>query len=187
MPGWDRGHTPGYQPAIHPRKKSVVHSSIAARAPFGLLWICGVALRLTVLSVPPVISMIQQDLNLSGTEIGLLSGLPVVIFAIFAAPGSIFTSVFFGRSSAAILSGMFSHRQVERLPQVVAGAGESASAIVAGEMPATDQPAVTQVIPEIAATVAPHPERDRDALGGGRTTFELASQVSRRRPGGYGL
>lgn len=60
----------------------------AARASFGLLWICGVSLRLTVLSVPPVISLIQQDLNLSGTEIGLLSGMPVVVFAIFAAPGS---------------------------------------------------------------------------------------------------
>jgi CP family cyanate transporter-like MFS transporter len=32
--------------------------------------------------------MIQRDLNLSGTEIGLLSGIPVVVFAIFAAPGS---------------------------------------------------------------------------------------------------
>jgi len=41
-----------------------------------------------VLAVPPVISMIQRDLNLSGTEIGLLSGIPVVVFAIVAAPGS---------------------------------------------------------------------------------------------------
>jgi MFS transporter, CP family, cyanate transporter len=32
--------------------------------------------------------MIQRDLNLSGTEIGLLSGMPVVVFAIVAAPGS---------------------------------------------------------------------------------------------------
>lgn len=66
-----------------------MNNSIGARASFGLLWICGVSLRLTVLSVPPVISMIQRDLNLSGTEIGLLSGMPVVVFAIFAAPGSI--------------------------------------------------------------------------------------------------
>jgi len=36
-----------------------------------------------------VIAMIQRDLSLSGTEIGLLSGIPVVVFAIFAAPGSI--------------------------------------------------------------------------------------------------
>jgi len=61
----------------------------SARSSVGLLWICGACLRLTVLSVPPVISLIQRDLYLSGTEIGLLSGLPVVVFAIFAAPGSI--------------------------------------------------------------------------------------------------
>lgn len=61
----------------------------SARSSLGLLWTCGACLRLTVLSVPPVISLIQRDFHLSGTEIGLLSGLPVVVFAIFAAPGSI--------------------------------------------------------------------------------------------------
>ena len=66
-----------------------MNSFITPRTSFSLLWICGVSLRLTVLAVPPVISMIQRDLNLSGTEIGLLSGIPVVVFAIFAAPGSI--------------------------------------------------------------------------------------------------
>ncbi|ACI91862.1 major facilitator superfamily MFS_1 [Afipia carboxidovorans OM5] len=53
-----------------------------------LLWICGVGLRLGVLAVPPVISLIQADLQMSGTEIGILSGLPVVLFAVAAAPGS---------------------------------------------------------------------------------------------------
>jgi MFS transporter, CP family, cyanate transporter len=66
-----------------------VNSFAPARRSFSLLWICGVGLRLTVLSIPPVISLIQRDLNLSGTEIGLLSGIPVVVFAVFAAPGSI--------------------------------------------------------------------------------------------------
>ncbi len=61
----------------------------SSRSSVGLLWTCGACLRLTILSVPPVISLIQRDLHLSGTEIGLLSGLPVVVFAIFAAPGSI--------------------------------------------------------------------------------------------------
>jgi CP family cyanate transporter-like MFS transporter len=36
-----------------------------------------------------VIAIIQRDLDLSGTEIGLLAGIPVLVFAIFAAPGSI--------------------------------------------------------------------------------------------------
>jgi len=31
-------------------------------------------LRLTILAVPPVISLIQADLQLSGTEIGILTG-----------------------------------------------------------------------------------------------------------------
>jgi CP family cyanate transporter-like MFS transporter len=53
-----------------------------------LLWICGIGLRLGVLAVPPVISLIQSDLQMSGTEIGILSGLPVVLFALAAAPGS---------------------------------------------------------------------------------------------------
>jgi CP family cyanate transporter-like MFS transporter len=55
----------------------------------GLLWLGGVGLRLTILAVPPVIAMIQADLNLSGTEIGILSGLPVVLFGIAAVPGSL--------------------------------------------------------------------------------------------------
>src|SRR5215831_590132 len=33
-----------------------------------LLWTCGASLRITVLAVPPVISIIQQDLHLSATE-----------------------------------------------------------------------------------------------------------------------
>jgi CP family cyanate transporter-like MFS transporter len=61
----------------------------SARSSLGLLWTCGACLRLTVLSVPPVLSLIQSDLHLSGTEVGLLSGIPVVVFAMFAAPGSI--------------------------------------------------------------------------------------------------
>ena len=45
-----------------------------------LLWLAGVGLRLTILAVPPVIALIQADLQLSGTEIGILSGLPVILF-----------------------------------------------------------------------------------------------------------
>jgi len=56
---------------------------------FALLWLCGVALRLTILAVPPVITAIQADLHLSGTEIGILSALPVILFAAFAVPGSL--------------------------------------------------------------------------------------------------
>jgi CP family cyanate transporter-like MFS transporter len=53
-----------------------------------LLWTCGASLRLTVLAVPPVLPIIQHDFQMTGTQIGLLSGMPVVLFAIAAIPGS---------------------------------------------------------------------------------------------------
>jgi CP family cyanate transporter-like MFS transporter len=53
-----------------------------------LLWVCGACLRLPVLAVPPVISLIQGDLHLSGTAIGILTGIPVIVFALVATPGS---------------------------------------------------------------------------------------------------
>ena len=59
-----------------------------------LLWLAGVGLRMTILAVPPVISLIQSDLRLSGTEIGILSGLPMILFAIAALPGSLLIARF---------------------------------------------------------------------------------------------
>src|SRR5262249_29742369 len=55
----------------------------------GLLWFAGAGLRMTILAVPPVISLIQFDLRLSGTGVGLLSGLPMILFAIAALAGSL--------------------------------------------------------------------------------------------------
>jgi MFS transporter, CP family, cyanate transporter len=68
-----------------------LHMKSSGRIPWSslfLLWTCGASLRLTILAVPPVISFIQQDLHLSGTEVGLLSGIPVILFALVATPGS---------------------------------------------------------------------------------------------------
>src|SRR5437773_2774147 len=59
-----------------------------------LLWLLGAALRLTVLAVPPLIPVIQADLHLSGTEVGLLAGLPVILFAVAALPGSMLIARF---------------------------------------------------------------------------------------------
>ena len=55
----------------------------------GLLWLAGLSLRITILAVPPVLPLIQTDLRLSATQIGLLSGLPVLLFALAALPGSL--------------------------------------------------------------------------------------------------
>jgi CP family cyanate transporter-like MFS transporter len=59
-----------------------------------LLWLAGIGLRITILAVPPVIALIQADLKLSGTEIGILNGLPVVLFAAVAIPGSLLIARF---------------------------------------------------------------------------------------------
>jgi len=54
-----------------------------------LLWFAGVALRLTILAVPPVIPLIHDGLRLNATQIGILTGLPSMLFAIAAVPGSL--------------------------------------------------------------------------------------------------
>jgi CP family cyanate transporter-like MFS transporter len=54
-----------------------------------LLWLAGNALRLTILAVPPVIPLIHADLHLSQTQIGILAGLPMVLFAGAAIAGSL--------------------------------------------------------------------------------------------------
>jgi len=54
-----------------------------------LLWIGGIGLRVTILAVPPLIRLIHSDLNLSETEVGVLTGLPTVLFVFAAVPGSL--------------------------------------------------------------------------------------------------
>jgi MFS transporter, CP family, cyanate transporter len=54
-----------------------------------LLWLGGCALRLTILAVPPVIPRIHDDLALNATQIGVLTGLPSMLFAFAAVPGSL--------------------------------------------------------------------------------------------------
>jgi len=54
-----------------------------------LLWLAGNGLRLTILAVPPVIPLIHDELNLNATQIGILTGLPSMLFAFAAVPGSL--------------------------------------------------------------------------------------------------
>jgi CP family cyanate transporter-like MFS transporter len=53
-----------------------------------LVWLIGVALRVAILAVPPVIPALRSEFNLTGTEIGALSGAPIVIFAVASLVGS---------------------------------------------------------------------------------------------------
>ena len=50
----------------------------------GLLWLAGIASRITILAVPPVIPLIHDDLRMTETQVGLLIGLPLVMFALCA-------------------------------------------------------------------------------------------------------
>ena len=59
---------------------------------FALLWLGGVALRLPILAIPPVIPRIHDDLHLSETAVGFLVGLPLGMFALAAVPGSLFVA-----------------------------------------------------------------------------------------------
>ena len=54
-----------------------------------LLWLAGVAMRMTLLVVPPIIPLVHRDLHMSETQIGLLIGVPLAMFAIAAVPGSL--------------------------------------------------------------------------------------------------
>jgi CP family cyanate transporter-like MFS transporter len=66
-----------------------VRTAARSRIEVGLLWLAGVGLRLTVLAVPPVLLLIQSDLQLSGTGVGVLSGLPIITFGLSALPASV--------------------------------------------------------------------------------------------------
>ena len=54
-----------------------------------MLWLAGVGLRLTILAVPPVIPLIHDGLHLNATQVGILTGLPSMLFAFAAVPGSL--------------------------------------------------------------------------------------------------
>ncbi len=84
-----------------------------------LLWLAGNGLRLTILAVPPLIPLIHDDLRMSETQVGLLAGLPVFLFALAAVPGSLLTARF--GALAAVLFGL-----------VVTAAGSALRAIVPG-------------------------------------------------------
>jgi MFS transporter, CP family, cyanate transporter len=54
-----------------------------------LLWLAGCGLRLTILAVPPVITLIRGEFGLNATEVGLLGSIPPALFALAALLGSL--------------------------------------------------------------------------------------------------
>jgi MFS transporter, CP family, cyanate transporter len=59
-----------------------------------LLWLAGNGLRMTILAVPPLIPLIHDEFHMSETKVGVLAGLPVVLFACAAVPGSMLIARF---------------------------------------------------------------------------------------------
>jgi CP family cyanate transporter-like MFS transporter len=59
-----------------------------------LLWLAGAGLRITILAVPPVIPLIRTQLGMSETQVGILTGLPPVLFACTAVLGSLLIARF---------------------------------------------------------------------------------------------
>src|SRR5262252_2194532 len=57
-----------------------------------LLWLGGLAARVPILAIPPVIPLIHDGLHLSETAVGFLVGLPLGMFALAAVPGSLFVA-----------------------------------------------------------------------------------------------
>lgn len=77
-----------------------------------LLFLAGVAMRMTILAMPPVIPLVHDELHMSETQVGLLVGLPLALFALAAIPGSMLIArigtnlaVIVGMTIAAIASG----------------------------------------------------------------------------------
>jgi len=98
---------------MHPARNSVSGESFGRLVKFmGLLWLAGVAMRMALLAIPPVIPLIHEELHMSETQIGLLIGLPLAIFAVAAVPGSLLIArtgtkraVLLGMLIAALASG----------------------------------------------------------------------------------
>ena len=67
-----------------------------------LLWLAGVAMRMTILAMPPVIPLVHDELHMSETQVGLLIGLPLALFAIAAIPGSLLIARVGTRAAAVI-------------------------------------------------------------------------------------
>src|SRR5690349_6113803 len=69
-----------------------------------VLLLAGVALRMTMLAMPPVIPLVHDELHMSETQVGLLVGLPLAVFALAAVPGSLLIARI--GASMAVLVGM---------------------------------------------------------------------------------
>jgi len=111
------------------------------------LCLAGIAIRLTILALPPVIPLIHDDLHMSETQVGFVVGLPLAVFAIASVPGSLLVA----RSSSllTVILGM----TIAALGGAARGAAGSvwtlyAAVIVMGFGVAITQPALPSLVRE---------------------------------------
>ncbi len=110
-----------------------------------LMWLAGIDLRLTVLAVPPVLPLIHHALGLDETGIAALTGLPVLLLAIAAIPGSLLIARLDARR--ALIVGLL----LVTVGSALRGLGDSASALfsmtfVMGAGIAICQPALPSLV-----------------------------------------
>lgn len=67
------------------------HNDLAALA---VLWLVGACLRMTILAVPPLMPQLHAALHLDEGQVGLLSSLPSLMFALAAIPGAFLVARF---------------------------------------------------------------------------------------------
>jgi len=114
-------------------------------ARLAVLWLIGADLRVTLLAVPPVVTLIHRDLGLSETGVGALTSLPVLVLAAAAVPGSLLIARAGARRAAAL--GLF----VVAVSSALRGAGRSeavlfTTTLVMGAGIAVMQPAVPALV-----------------------------------------
>lgn len=129
-------------------RQSVASNALLCLA---LLWLAGNGMRITILAVPPVISNIHDDLGMTATQVGILSGLPMVLFAAAAVPGSLLIARF--GALGALIFGLLA----TSLGSALRGASETiswlyAASILTGFGVAVIQPAM----PTLVRAWAPH-------------------------------
>jgi len=102
-------------------------------------------MRVTIMVVPPVVSMLHADLGLTHTDIGLLSGLPPVLFALASVPGALLVARVGAKST--LVTGLLITGVASALRAVVSGrAGLFASTAAMGLGTSILQPAMPQLV-----------------------------------------
>src|SRR6202451_2774734 len=110
-----------------------------------VLWLAGVAMRMTILAMPPAIPQVHAELHMADTQGGPLIGLPLALFAIAAVPGSLLIARI-GLISAVIIGMVFASLASGARAAAVDVATLYAASIATGFGVAIMQPAMPTLV-----------------------------------------